>query len=278
MQNPNLASIEVVKDTITDFATNAETFSYEAWFPELQKWNTTLQLACRELKGYFPYANNEFNLLRKELKKEILQLQDEIKLNCSTVLQILDDKEIIEGVYQEIIMEIDSLNDLNGEDLLIILYATLEKFLERVEINDYSEFYELACIDETTHINATTKKKTSLSNKQYGWIFALKKEDTSRGKITNLIKEYNIPNKSLDIKDNLRFYMDCLEVGTEYQRINGIKTDVPPTVEFKQSIEDNLKVALQYFVLKNEPAAINETNKFLEKHNHTIRVHKKKAV
>jgi len=255
MQNPNLASIESIQDEIIDLSITAESFSYKSWFPELEKWENALKLSCRELQSFDPFISDEFKLLKTNVQTRLLRLQNELKVNCNAkAINIIDDEEMLLGVYEEIIQEIDSLNDLYRDDLYTILFITLDKFLCRFKDDDYSEFYELSAVGETL------KKVASITNKQYAFIFYFMDEDISRGNIINLIEKYKIKGKSLDIKKNGRFYQDCLDAWGE---IKSFRND--EAIKSKDHFSENLRVALEYVTKLDESKAIEKANRLLDK-------------
>lgn len=169
MDTPYLASVYSIYGEVMDLAGKKESIPPMHWNPILKKFHEAIQGGVVELKRY--QLHDKFSELTEVYLKEFSSLIEEMKQYSELVPGLKGD--IALEMFETVIDDMDNQKNLESEDLYLIIYILLSKFLERVEERDYSEFVELYPHDKIVNSD-------KLGCWSIAWIFILRGESYSR--------------------------------------------------------------------------------------------------
>ena len=110
---------------------------------------------------YIPFVEPSFLELKKKLLERISTCANDIKESSDTIHSMTFEE--LKEKFNAIEDDVDHNKDLTSESIFIICYVLLERFIVRLESNDFSEYYELSSLIEIS-------TEDDLSDMQRSWI------------------------------------------------------------------------------------------------------------
>lgn len=261
--NTNIAAITDEVTDLLNVCLKKENLTSKEWLPLLKKLRDTLQYSCRELDSYLPFNGDDYLQLKDLLVRRLLQNLNDVK-DSTGIFQALESDEALLDRFDWLEDAIDDKQPLTRDDLYVVLYVLLSRFIERIQQNDFTEYYELSSLmgdgredenlmDSFANSSKVPKKysrKNGFTYKRLGWITFCRGQVMTK---SELLKVYEVPSI-----DNL--YNHRIKVKKLYESFDVKKSDR----SWKNILVD-LNFVIDFLKKENEPIAYKNALLYKEK-------------
>jgi hypothetical protein len=248
MNAENLNLIEPSVDNFLNIIVSEEELPYEIWLKPLLDWRDILVKSNREIKTIKRENKNGFPDFKEELIKELQQYLENLREESSELYN-LDDDEIYEKYMYSIESRVYNYPSLTSNEILIIVYATLYRFLGKIKNEDFSEFYEFFELKD--------KIESSDDHMFLAWFYFFKLDNHKKSVSDEIASKLNLNETS--------FYVIWRKVINLYNKMIEIPFPRPASLEprplrTKELIE---KAIIEYSNQEENKNALEKAKDFL---------------
>lgn len=261
--NTNIAAITDEVTDLLNVCLKKENLTSKEWLPLLKRLRDTLQFSCRELDSYLPFNGDDYLQLKDLLVKRLLQNLNDVK-DSTGIFQALESDDALLDRFDWLEDAIDDKQPLTRDDLYVVLYVLLNRFIERIQQDDFTEYYELSSLmgevredenvmDSSNNSSKVPKKysrKNGFTYMRLGWIILCRGQVMTK---SELLKVYEVP--SIDNLYNHRIIVKKL-----YNNF-----DIKRSDRSWKNILGNLNFVIDFFKNENEQTAYKKALLYKEK-------------